>query len=57
MESCPCHGPQYLAQEGAVITGDPDRNVSTQGVPTANVTCVREQQLSPGLLPRQTTGE
>jgi len=57
MESLPCHGPQYPAQEGAVISRDPDRNVSTQSVPTANVTCVREQQLSPGLLPRQTTGD
>jgi len=57
MECRPCHGSQYPAQDGAVITGNPDRNVSTQGVSTANVTCVREQQLSPGLLPRQTTGD
>ena len=50
-------GPQYPAQEGAVISGDPAQNVEPQGVLGGHVTCDRSQRLSPGPLDRSDTGE
>ena len=54
----PKDGPQYPAQEGAKISGDPAQDVASQGVLGGRATCDRpERSLSPGSLGRSATGE
>ena len=54
----PKDGPQYPAQEGAKISGDPAQDVASQGVLGGRATCDRpERSSSPGSLGRSATGE
>jgi len=56
MEHKQDHGPQYLAHGGAKSPG-PTQGVATQDTLSGIATCIRGQELAPGLLPRKITGE
>jgi len=46
------HGPQYLAHEGAKISGDPTTTVASQGSGSHLATCGKTRGVAPGSLGR-----
>jgi len=57
MEHKQGYGTQYPAHGSAKISGDPTQGMAAQGALSGTATCVRGQELAPGLLPRKATGE